>query len=414
MNERAGAYHRLLGRYEAVLSIRSRSSFRLVSARRIADGKPCVVLVPGPKANVAAATDVFAEIVRTNALFNHARVPKVSEHGTIDGTPFVEFDCDAVADGFDIVKLMADAATKIPYGAADGFIASIREATSAAHAVTDPRTGQPLCLGRLSLANVLFNAQGEWFVVGIGKNFPVERDDGSNDPEVATCYAPELGTGGAPSPGGDYVAVLLFMRSVMPYADMSGAVGRIVRGEIQAEDAELIQCLVWIETRMVGELAPRRASVAEAIAMSERVRALNGEERDEPGFAAYVRALLEKAEEEPARIAPSEPPAMHTLTLARDALWITGADGTRHRLGRAHRRILLALVDKHQTAEGEPLTVWDLLQAGWPGENPSREAGANRVYVAVASIRQLGVRDLIERFDDGYRLSPRSRVAFVD
>lgn len=414
MPERDLAFHRLLGRYEAVLSIRSRASFRLVSARRISDGVPCVVLVPGAKAKLDVAAGALTEVVATSSLVEHPRVPKVSAHGTIDGTPFVEFACDAVTDGFEIVKLMADADSKIPYGAADGFIASIREATHAAHSVTDPRTQQPMCLGRLSLANILFNAQGEWFVVGIGKNFPVEREDGSLDPEVATCYAPELATGGAPTPGADYVAVLLFMRSVLPYADMSGAIGRIVRGELQPEDTELIQCLVWIETRMVGELAPRRASVEEAVAMAERIRVLAGTVRDEPGFASYVRSLLEKAEEMPAKIGKSEPPGTQTLTLARDALWVTGADGTRHRLGRAHRRIVLALVEKHRNAAGEPLTVWDLLLAGWPGEKLSRDAGANRVYVAVASIRQLGLREIIERFDDGYRLSPRSRVAFID
>ncbi|MBK8170359.1 MAG: hypothetical protein IPK60_08425 [Sandaracinaceae bacterium] len=414
MNEPGLAFQRLLDLYEGVLSIRSRESFRIVSARRIADGSPCVVLLPGTNAKLDQVQRAFEEIVLASSLFTHPRVPRVRHHGCIDGTPFVELDCDAVTDGFEIVKLMADADAKIPYDSADAFISSIREAIGEANAAVDPRSNGPLCLGRLSLANVLFNARGEWFVVGFGRNFPVEREDGSVDPAVACCYAPELASGGAPSPSADYVAVLLFMRSVMPYADMTGAVGRILRGELQPEDAELLQCLLWVETRMVGELAQRRAPIAEAVAMAERIRELAGTRRDEAGFSTYVRGLLERAEEEPRRIDQMAPPESQTLTLARDALWVKGSDGTRHRLGRAHRRILLALIDRHREAPDTPLTVWDLLNAGWPGEKPQLEAGANRVYVAVASIRQIGLRDLIERFDDGYRLATRARVAFAD
>ena len=43
-----------------------------------------------------------------------------------------------------------------------------------------------------------------------------------------------------------------------------------------------------------------------------------------------------------------------------------------------------------------------------PGERPLAEAGANRVYVALTRLRTMGLRDVIERFEDGYRLSPRA------
>jgi hypothetical protein len=85
----------------------------------------------------------------------------------------------------------------------------------------------------------------------------------------------------APSPSGDYIAVLLFMRSVMPYADMSGVIGRILRGEFQESDAELIQCLMWVESHMIGELPSRRASIAQAIEMANDT---------EFGLAAFVQS----------------------------------------------------------------------------------------------------------------------------
>ena len=144
------------------------------------------------------------------------------------------------------------------------------------------------------------------------------------------------------------------------------------------------------------------------------MRVRNGPTLDEPGFATYVRGLLDRVENAPVRIENVEPTDTQTLKLGRDAVWVAAPDGARHRLGRAHRRILLALIDRHHKAPNEALTVWDLLKAGWPGENPQLDAGANRVYVAVARIRQLGLRDLIERFDDGYRLTPRATVLYAD
>ena len=46
-------------------------------------------------------------------------------------------------------------------------------------------------------------------------------------------------------------------------------------------------------------------------------------------------------------------------------------------------------------------TLQELLQRGWPGEQVTVEAGANRVYVALAQLRRLGMRDVIERCEHG-------------
>ena len=70
----------------------------------------------------------------------------------------------------------------------------------------------------------------------------------------------------------------------------------------------------------------------------------------------------------------------------------------------------MALVHAHQAGAGAALTMWDLLEAGWPGERPVQAAGANRVYVSLSRLRQLGLRDLIERYEDGYRIAPGAVV----
>jgi len=86
----------------------------------------------------------------------------------------------------------------------------------------------------------------------------------------------------------------------------------------------------------------------------------------------------------------------------------------RHRLGRSLRRITLRLVERHQSGASVSLTMWDLLEAGWPGERPAIGAGANRVYVAIARLRGMGLRDSIERFEDGYRIAPAATIRIAN
>jgi hypothetical protein len=48
------------------------------------------------------------------------------------------------------------------------------------------------------------------------------------------------------------------------------------------------------------------------------------------------------------------------------------------------------------------------LAYAWPGERMTAEAAANRMKVALSTLRKLGLRSLIQRTDDGYLLDPRS------
>jgi hypothetical protein len=80
------------------------------------------------------------------------------------------------------------------------------------------------------------------------------------------------------------------------------------------------------------------------------------------------------------------------------------------RARRSLRRVLIALAEARRDRSGLPLTVDDLLQAGWPGETPLPEAGSNRVYVAISALRQLGLNEILQRWDGGYRLDPATAV----
>lgn len=401
-----------LDRYLDPLPIRSRGAFHIVAARRAGDQLPCVVIVPGAHADRGRALAAFAEVARVHGLIDHPRIPRVSAWGEAGATPYLEFDCDAVTDTTAVIQLIADGEQKVSYPAADAFIAGIRTAMQAAHEVTDPRTGAPLCLGRLSSGNLLANTRGEWFLIGYGRNLAVERDDGSPDGTVTFLQAPELSAGSPATPGGDYVALVLFMRTLLPYVEPAPALARIFRGEIDESDDALLECLRWVEFQMVGGIPTQRPSIDEAVAVADRIRGLLGVTVDPEGFTAFVAGLIQRSEV-PAPMDEREPAATLTLTLGPDTTWVAGPDGTRHRLGRAHRRIILALVARRDAAPDAPLTLWDLLEAGWPGERPMAEAGANRVYVALTRLRVLGLRDVVERFEDGYRLCPRTVVRHV-
>lgn len=113
------------------------------------------------------------------------------------------------------------------------------------------------------------------------------------------------------------------------------------------------------------------------------------------------------AEQSPAS---TERPATPTLGLSFELRSIVGPDGVERPLGQAVGRILMALVAAHEQSEGAALTLHDLLRIGWPGEQIMASAGANRVYVALAQLRRLGMRDVVERCAGGYRLAPSTMI----
>lgn len=73
-------------------------------------------------------------------------------------------------------------------------------------------------------------------------------------------------------------------------------------------------------------------------------------------------------------------------------------------------RILGALARQRVEAPGEGLGVDDVLAAGWPDERIRYEAGANRVYVALAELRKIGLRDWLVTDERGYRLTTSKPV----
>ncbi len=115
-------------------------------------------------------------------------------------------------------------------------------------------------------------------------------------------------------------------------------------------------------------------------------------------------------------------PAVRAGTLPADALVVSedarvfrtpAARAVKLERRHAVRLILLKLVEHRLKAPGEPLSADTLLEYGWPGERVMAEAGASRVYVALATLRKLGLRGLLVSRDGGYLLDPDVQLVVV-
>jgi hypothetical protein len=111
-----------------------------------------------------------------------------------------------------------------------------------------------------------------------------------------------------------------------------------------------------------------------------------------------------------------QPPARPESGLRTRASLAVGAEGGWFRLPgealvslerwRSLQRVLARLADERHERPGASLSVEELVLAGWPGERMLARAGATRVYTAIASLRRLGLRDVLMSTDQGYMLAP--------
>jgi predicted ATPase len=104
-----------------------------------------------------------------------------------------------------------------------------------------------------------------------------------------------------------------------------------------------------------------------------------------------------------------------SLLLPADANWFQLGDGARVVLKRrrAPRYILARLAQHRVLAPGQGLSLWDLAEAGWPGEELHPDVASNRVYVALATLRKLGLESALVRRGGGYAIAPELNVVLL-
>ncbi|MFI5301762.1 MAG: hypothetical protein ACHREM_27040, partial [Polyangiales bacterium] len=152
--------------------------------------------------------------------------------------------------------------------------------------------------------------------------------------------------------------------------------------------------------------AAREADHAAIVARAHAIAIADGFACDDPRFA--LRWLDRRAE-----AFVGAPRAI--VRVARDGarVYVPGVDAPIDLSRRAPlRRIVAALAEKRVAAPGDGLRVDDLVACGWPGERMGEAAAANRVYVALATLRALGLRRVLVSGDGGYAFSTAFAITF--
>jgi len=106
------------------------------------------------------------------------------------------------------------------------------------------------------------------------------------------------------------------------------------------------------------------------------------------------------------------PAADPVLVVGPDARWFRVGDRepVSLRKARSARLILAALARQRLGSPAAALPIEALFEAGWPGERIAPKAAANRVYVTVTKLRNLGLRGLLLSRDDGFLVDPAAAV----
>jgi tetratricopeptide (TPR) repeat protein len=103
------------------------------------------------------------------------------------------------------------------------------------------------------------------------------------------------------------------------------------------------------------------------------------------------------------------------LKVSPEADWLHAPNDEPRDIRRRHtlRRLLRTFVDAREQTPGKGLPMDALITAGWPDERILPHAAANRVYVAIATLRKLGLRDVLVSHEDGYLLDPATPLVRV-
>ena len=72
------------------------------------------------------------------------------------------------------------------------------------------------------------------------------------------------------------------------------------------------------------------------------------------------------------------------------------------------------MLEARRDEPGRALSVSDMLERAWTDEKLLARAGANRVYVAMTTLRKMGLRDLLVRTDSGYVLDPEVPLRIIE
>jgi predicted ATPase len=164
-----------------------------------------------------------------------------------------------------------------------------------------------------------------------------------------------------------------------------------------------------------GHLDLARARATQDPELGLKLRADARARLDDAGDAQsdirFARRLLARALDE--TLTPSAP---EPCLIEGSGAWFVAPHREKVELDRRKplRRILVALAHAHADKRGLPVSPPDLIAAGWPGERIQKEAAANRLRVAMHTLRRLGLEGVLVTHPDGYLLNADISVQVAD
>jgi hypothetical protein len=106
------------------------------------------------------------------------------------------------------------------------------------------------------------------------------------------------------------------------------------------------------------------------------------------------------------------PPPNARLVVGAEGSWFQLGDGPRVDLSRraALRVMLAAFCERRESDPDRSVAVQHLIAAAWPGEKFAWSSGLNRLHVALATLRSLGLRGVLLRKGEGYVIDPAVQI----
>ena len=147
--------------------------------------------------------------------------------------------------------------------------------------------------------------------------------------------------------------------------------------------------------------------------MSERIEFDNLGERDALRCLESYLTFVEHGGRHRARSV--DRPRRPTLLIGPNGNWFRLAEGEPVDLSRrGPPRLIFDRLARHRLAfPARPLSIAALGRVGWPGASLDEETRQNRVYSAIGTLRELGLRRALVTHQGGYLISPEFAVRFA-